>query len=290
MVSTVEEAADRPYTFVVCAVKCLSDVKPTSAIIEPILRTLPSSPDTAIVLIQNGVGIEEDLHNALEQLGVHNPVLSACAWVDATAVDGGRRVVQHGAEKLVLGYHRRDNLPVRPAQKALDDLCELLIAGGITAESVPDIDVARWRKVLWYDQVSACRLCFTTNVIQRRNASFSTICTLTRATVGEVLAAAEARESLEAIMLEVLAVSRKVLPSEAVTFLPDSVAKSIVENENPKSVFKPSMLVDLEAGRPMEVEAIVGGILRQARRHDISVPRLQMIYAALKIMQKLLIK
>lgn len=37
--------------------------------------------------------------------------------------------------------------------------------------------------------------------------------------------------------------------------------------------FKPSMLVDLEAGRPMEVEGIIGTVVKKAKQHGISVPR-----------------
>jgi 2-dehydropantoate 2-reductase len=37
--------------------------------------------------------------------------------------------------------------------------------------------------------------------------------------------------------------------------------------------YKPSMLVDLEAGRPMEVEGIIGAIVLQAREVGILVPR-----------------
>jgi 2-dehydropantoate 2-reductase len=37
--------------------------------------------------------------------------------------------------------------------------------------------------------------------------------------------------------------------------------------------FKPSMLVDLETGRPMEIEGIVGAVVRQAREVGIPVPR-----------------
>jgi 2-dehydropantoate 2-reductase len=37
--------------------------------------------------------------------------------------------------------------------------------------------------------------------------------------------------------------------------------------------FKPSMLVDLEAGRPIEVEVIVGDVVRTAAEVDVSVPR-----------------
>lgn len=273
VVRSVEEAADRPYSFIICATKCLPDVRPTSAILGPLLKALPLSPDTAIVLLQNGVGIEEDVQNAIANVGATNPVLSGCAWVDATTVDEGRRVVQHGNERLVLGYHRPacGHAPTDSrGPDALNKLCELLRAAGASAEAADDVDAARWRKVLW-------------------NASFSTICTLTRARVGDVLALPEGREELKAIMLEVLAVAHEVVSKEGSAILPDSVADAIIENENPLSVFKPSMLVDLEAGRPMEVEAIVGGIVSKARAHGKSTPRLEMIYAALKVIQRGLI-
>lgn len=122
-----------------------------------------------------------------------------------------------------------------------------------------------------------------------RNASFSTMCTLTRATVGDVLSLQESRKELKAIMLEVLTVAREVVSEEGAAVLSDSVADAIIQNENPLSVFKPSMLADLEAERPMEVEAIVGGIVKKARVHSKSTPRLEMIYAALKVIQKGLI-
>lgn len=90
-------------------------------------------------------------------------------------------------------------------------------------------------------------------------------------------------------MLEVLAVAHEVVSREGAAVLPDAVAEAIIQNENPQSVFKPSMLVDLEAGRPMEVEAIVGGIIRKAHTHGKSTPRLEMVYAALKVIQRGLI-
>lgn len=88
-------------------------------------------------------------------------------------------------------------------------------------------------------------------------------------------------------MSEVLLVAHASLQgsSTASAVLHDRVAEDIIRNENPKSTFRPSMLVDLEAGRPMEVEAIVGGILKRARAHNIDVPRLTLVYAGLKVIQ-----
>lgn len=49
--------------------------------------------------------------------------------------------------------------------------------------------------------------------------------------------------------------------------------------------FKPSMLLDAEAGRPMELEPIIGSLLDRARAKSVPTPRLDMAFSALKIQQ-----
>ena len=150
---TAADAADRPYTYILCAFKCYLDIQSTSSILGPLLDHL--STDTSIVLLQNGIGIEDELLDTLRERGLTNPVISGCAWVDSTMVDGGRAVRQHGNERLVLGYHTPRGSDVKAqfdeskAQAALNALCTLLRTGGANIESA-NIDAARWRKVLWY--------------------------------------------------------------------------------------------------------------------------------------------
>jgi len=45
--------------------------------------------------------------------------------------------------------------------------------------------------------------------------------------------------------------------------------------------YRPSMLLDCQAGRPMEVEAIFGAPLRAARAAACPTPRLETLYAQL---------
>ena len=80
------------------------------------------------------------------------------------------------------------------------------------------------------------------------------------------------------------------LSATAMATLPETVVQDVIDHENPKSIFKPSMLVDLEAGRPVEVEAIVGGVLRRARHARVPVPKLEFIYAGLCVIQKNLLE
>ena len=47
---------------------------------------------------------------------------------------------------------------------------------------------------------------------------------------------------------------------------------------------KTSMLQDLEAGRPMEIDAITGSVVELAARLGVPVPHLETIYASVKVL------
>ena len=59
---------------------------PTPHILKPLL-----TKTSTFVLLQNGIGLHEDLRCALPTA----TIISVCVWVDATAVDGGN-VIRHG--------------------------------------------------------------------------------------------------------------------------------------------------------------------------------------------------
>jgi 2-dehydropantoate 2-reductase len=46
--------------------------------------------------------------------------------------------------------------------------------------------------------------------------------------------------------------------------------------------FKPSLLVDLEAKRGMELSPIIENVVKKARLHNVDTPRLDLILAALR--------
>jgi 2-dehydropantoate 2-reductase len=50
--------------------------------------------------------------------------------------------------------------------------------------------------------------------------------------------------------------------------------------------YKTSMLLDFEAGKPMEVEAILGNAVRAARRTGVPVPHLESLYALLQLVDR----
>ena len=68
--------------------------------------------------------------------------------------------------------------------------------------------------------------------------------------------------------------------------IPDSFIDFQIERTYPMGPYKPSSLIDWEAGRPVEVEAIWGEPLRQGRAAGAEMPRLSLLYALLKRVAK----
>lgn len=91
------------------------------------------------------------------------------------------------------------------------------------------------------------------------------------------------RAHLKACMEEVFAAAPVVLGRP----LPDNLAKPehiLVSTERNKGS-KPSMLLDWEAGRPLELEVILGNPVRMAREKGYEMSRLHTLYALLKSAQ-----
>ena len=64
--------------------------------------------------------------------------------------------------------------------------------------------------------------------------------------------------------------------------LPAKVALEQMKRTETMGAYKPSTLVDFEAGRTLELEAIWGEPLRRAQTAGASMPRLEQLYAVLK--------
>lgn len=106
-----------------------------------------------------------------------------------------------------------------------------------------------------------------------RNAAYSSLCTVTRASMEELLSESNVElvnATVNEIMAEIILIAR-TSGIHTGTLLEDE-AVDIIRRTKPSS-FKPSMLVDLEANRPIEVEVILGEVVRKAAEFSVPVPR-----------------
>ena len=131
-------------------------------------------------------------------------------------------------------------------------------ARGVIAEIAPDIEVAMWSKFVFI-------------------AALSGVGALTRAPIGVIRSQPESRRLLEQALEEIYAVAignRVALPG-------DTVAKTLAFVDNLPTETTASMQRDIMQGRPSELEAQVGAVVRLGERRGIAVPVHRMIYDAL---------
>ena len=98
MCSSITEALDTSYAYVVVATKVLPSLSPTSKLVAPLLSPETYKfPQPAYVLMQNGLGIEEDLYEAASRKGKEagmKPRIISCTIFIGTNLTG-ERVVEH---------------------------------------------------------------------------------------------------------------------------------------------------------------------------------------------------
>ena len=112
------------------------------------------------------------------------------------------------------------------------------------------------------------------------NVSFNPISALTGATLDEMVRHPDVSAVIRDIMAETEAVAAK-LGIE----LPVSVERRMAGAEK-VGAHKTSMLQDLEAGRPMEIEAVVGAVVELADRLGVAVPATRAVYATVKLLDE----
>ncbi|HEY1420721.1 MAG TPA: 2-dehydropantoate 2-reductase [Candidatus Dormibacteraeota bacterium] len=110
------------------------------------------------------------------------------------------------------------------------------------------------------------------------NATLNPVSALTGATLAAMFTSATSRDLVRALMVEVAAVARS-LDVE----LPVSIDKRM-QGAAAVGEHKTSMLQDLEAGKPLEVDALLGAVVELAQEKHVAVPALKTLYALTKLM------
>ncbi|KAI1100394.1 6-phosphogluconate dehydrogenase C-terminal domain-like protein [Jackrogersella minutella] len=250
-------ADEQPFfDFVVVAAKAL----PSTPSVAELIRPAVLKGTTGIVLIQNGIGIEDEY----ARLYPENPVLSTVAYFPATQVEPA--VVHHReVELLHVGTYPAASVPDSHKQAART-FAELIGKGGATAKLHDDVQRERWGKLLV-------------------NAAWNPVCALTRLRDREFMDAnaslglggsGDGLQFVREVMLEIAAVARACGYADVDEALVDYQIGRAAARGLPG--VQPSMLTDAFAGRSLEVDAIVGNAVRMARSRGVATPMLRTIY------------
>lgn len=274
---SVEGAATCGYAYVVLATKCLPDVHPTTTLLAPLLTPeyMKAHGLPTFVLFQNGLGVEQTLDAACKKLDAQAVVLTAAVYIDSNLTEGRAGVKQTGPERLAIGVYTglgpSSAQSASPkAQQTHSTFCDLIRSGGGTITAETNIQHAKFRKNMW-------------------NACVNSMCALSRLGTPGFSGTQEVmdrmREALEGIGREIVAVGQKMGYPTELEHAMGIVSETLDEEEGRTTQLKPSTLVDVERGAPIECEVIVGSLVRWAKEYDVPIPRLQMVYALLSAIQ-----
>ena len=213
-----------------------------------------SGENTAILTLQNGLGNEELL---AEAFGAER-VLGGVAFLCSNRGEPG--IVHHlGEGKIILGEFSGG------LSRRSRELAAIFQTAGISCTAVSDLRRARWEKLVW-------------------NVPFNGLCALHGKDVTELLNHPPSKKLVRDLMLEIIAgANAQPLeePIDAAAFSQHMI--SFTENMDH---YRPSMMIDREEGRPLELEAIYGIPLKQAAAVGVSMPKVGMLYSLLDFGEK----
>jgi 2-dehydropantoate 2-reductase len=112
------------------------------------------------------------------------------------------------------------------------------------------------------------------------NATLNPLSVLTRASVADLVTSPITGELVRSLMEEVEAVAR-ALAVEVPLTIDKRMAGAAATGEH-----RTSMLQDLDAGRPLEVDALVGAVVELAAGAGIPVPSLSVVYRLVKLLDE----
>lgn len=212
--------------------------------------------DTIILTLQNGIDNVEKLANYYDIC----QLMAGTAYIESTVTSPGVIIHKGPPGRIVFGE----------LDGAISDRAKIIEQ--IFQDAQIDVRLSdKIQQVLWEKFLFICGV--------------HGVGTISRSSIGQVLACPETKKLLVEVMREVEAVALK-----RNMYLPDDVVdRSIQLAESYDPRFRPSMLRDLEWKRPIEIDALNGLVFKMGKEVSIPTPLNFAIYAALKLEHKKII-
>jgi 2-dehydropantoate 2-reductase len=217
----------------------------------PVVRAI-AGPGTVVLTLQNGVESAEAVAAVVGEAAV----LAGTAYIAAAIKAPG--LIEHTGRyhRIVLGEWFTPG--AGPSARAAE-LGAVLNGAGVVADVVADARVAIWEKFIYLAPLAA----FTA---------------ATRLPTGATWGDPFLRAQFMAAVREVVAVGE----AEGVPLAKGQEARIERLMQVVQPDMRSSLLIDLAAGKRLEVETLQGAVVRRAARHGVPVPIMSTLYAVLK--------
>ena len=214
------------------------------SLLPPLLK-----PDTIVLLIQNGIGVEADV----EKMFPGQPLAAGLAFICSAKTGPGHVNHQFYGNINIGNYSCAD---LQRFQQLVDDFR----AAGIGAASVGYLE-ARWKKAVW-------------------NMPFNGMTVALNTTTNRLLSCDATRRLIYDQMLEVIGAANAL----GVNNIDPSFADKMIANTVKMPPYSPSMKLDYDFRRPMEIEYLYSRPIAEAKAAGFAMPKLEMLEAELKFL------
>jgi 2-dehydropantoate 2-reductase len=219
--------------------------------LEPLATRLEGRlPSATVMTVQNGLGAEAIV-------GAHGdwPLLSSVTFMSGTR--HGDEHVEYVLDTATWIGPNRDTTEADARRVAA-----LLVSAGLNAEAFPDLRPAQWSKLVF-------------------NATVNGVAALTGLPHDLHFAETESLGDLGHLVRDLMDEGKAVAAAAGIELRDDPWEMNVLATQRGSRHY-PSMLEDVEAHRPTELELINGSLVREARRHGVPVPLQTALYRLVK--------
>ena len=206
--------------------------------------------ETTVILIQNGLGNEARLAEDFPNLHLAGGLGFICS-----GKFGPGYIIHSEHGKITIGSHQGDNRQL--LQQVLADF----EAAGVPAEFSEDLLASRWKKLVW-------------------NVPYNGLTVVMNALTSNLMAHPATYELCKELMLEVIRAANACGVDVSEKF-----AQVMLEYTLDMKPYAPSMRLDFDHKRPMEIDAIYTATLEAAEKAGFSMPKVRMLEQQLRFIQ-----
>ena len=206
---------------------------------------------TAVVLIQNGIGVEADV----QQMFPNVPLIAGLAFICSAKTEPGRVNHQCYGSINLANYSCKDESLFNSILKDFTD-------ANIQVASVP-YDEARWKKAVW-------------------NMPFNGMTVALNTRTDLLLKNPATRQLIRDLMIEVVGASRAL----GVSGVDEAFVEKMIQMTDEMTPYSPSMKLDFDFHRPMEIYYLYTRPIEIARAAGFRMAKLEMLEAELRFLSK----
>ena len=206
--------------------------------------------DTAVVLIQNGIGVEADV----QQMFPNVQIIAGLAFICSAKTEPGRVNHQCYGSINLGNYSCKD-------ETLFNAILNDFTNAGIQAASVP-YEEARWKKAVW-------------------NMPFNGMTVALNTRTDLLLKNPSTRQLIRDLMMEVVGASRAL----GISGVDEAFVEKMIQTTDEMTPYSPSMKLDYDFHRKMETHYLYTRPIEIAREAGFRMSKLEMLEAELRFLQ-----